>query len=90
MVIQNRTYWHLCICIFIAAAMLWPVCLRAQTTAENVFHVWLVLYALVGAQMGWILRPFILDPDLPFVLFRGREQNVFIDVVTSIGKLFGA
>jgi hypothetical protein len=66
-----------------------PFRIPRQATARNVFHVWLVLYALVGAQMGWILRPFILDPKLPAVLFRGREQNIFIDVLVSIGKLLG-
>ncbi|NQT85571.1 hypothetical protein HQ560_02335 [bacterium] len=66
-----------------------PARLRNRTMAQNVFQVWIVLYALVGAQMGWILRPFILDPNLPAVLFRGREHNIFIDVLVSIGKLLG-
>ena len=33
---------------------------------------WVVLYMFVGAQSGWILRPFIGSPDEPFVLFRGK------------------
>jgi hypothetical protein len=54
-----------------------------------VFQVWVVLYALVGAQMGWILRPFIGAPELPFVWFRGREANVFMDVIRALGELLG-
>ncbi len=33
---------------------------------------WLFLYVFVGAQMGWILRPFIGHPDKPFVIFREK------------------
>lgn len=57
--------------------------------ARKTFQVWLLLYALVGAQMGWILRPFIGKPDLDFQLFRAREANIFIDVLRSIGQLLG-
>jgi len=61
-----------------------------ETRAQVIFKVWLILYALVGAQMGWVLRPFIGAPDLPFVLFRGRDANIFIDVLRTLGKLLGA
>jgi hypothetical protein len=50
---------------------------------------WTVLFALVGSQMGWIMRPFIGDPSLPFTWFRTQESNVFIDLAQTIGKLFG-
>jgi len=62
---------------------------RRRSTASRVFHVWLIIYALVGAQMGWILRPFIGSPDLPFQLFRAREANIFTDVAHTLFKLLG-
>jgi hypothetical protein len=62
---------------------------RGNTAASKTFLVWVVIYALVGAQMGWILRPFIGRPDLPFQLFRAREANFFIDVFHTVGQLFG-
>jgi hypothetical protein len=31
---------------------------------------WLVIYAFVGIQMGWVLRPFIGSPNLPPQFFR--------------------
>jgi len=62
---------------------------REKTAASRTFLVWVVIYALVGAQMGWILRPFIGRPDLPFQLFRGREANFFIDVLRTLGQLLG-
>jgi hypothetical protein len=60
-----------------------------KTTARTTFQVWLVIYALVGAQMGWLLRPFIGAPDLPFEWFRSREANIFVDIVRTIGELLG-
>lgn len=66
-----------------------PTIPRQQTAAQRTFQVWLVIYALVGAQMGWILRPFIGSPELPFEWFRDREANIFLDVLRTIGELFG-
>ena len=60
-----------------------------RTTARRTFQVWVVIYALVGAQMGWILRPFIGSPNLPFEWFRGRESNIFVAVIRTIGTLLG-
>lgn len=57
--------------------------------ARTTFRIWLVIYGLVGAQMGWVLRPFIGAPDLPFQWFRTREANIFVDIIRTIGDLFG-
>ncbi len=65
---------------------------RRHTTsrgvAHNVFAVWLVIFAVVGAQMGWILRPFVGTPELPFEWFRERHSNFFAAVIDLIAKLF--
>jgi hypothetical protein len=44
---------------------------------KAVFRCWVLIFALVGAQMSWVLRPFIGDPRLPFEWFRARESNFF-------------
>ena len=54
----------------------------------NVFRIWIVIYAAVGAQMGWILRPFIGDPNRPFQLFRERHGNFFVAVWDAFWNLF--
>lgn len=46
-------------------------------TGTAFFHIWVLLYALVGAQMGWLLRPFVGNPSLPFEWFRPRSGNFF-------------
>lgn len=53
-----------------------------------VFRVWVLLYIFVGAQMGWVLRPFIGDPKQSFEWVRARDSNVFMDVLRTIGSLF--
>lgn len=57
--------------------------------ATAIFRVWLVIYSLVGAQMGWLLRPFIGDPALPFAWFRARHGNFFQAVFQQLQNLLG-
>jgi len=54
---------------------------------KTVFRCWVILFGLVGAQMSWVLRPFIGNPKLPFVGFRGRESNFFEAVWRAIASL---
>jgi hypothetical protein len=55
---------------------------------KTVFGCWIVVFALVGAQMGWVLRPFIGDPRLPFTWFRQRESSFFEAVMRIVRDLF--
>ena len=65
----------------------WDRPARRRPPGSAVFNAWLVLFALVGAQMSWVLRPFIGDPDLPFAWFRDRDSNFFIDVLVALARL---
>jgi hypothetical protein len=53
-----------------------------------VFRIWVIVYGLVGAQMGWVLRPFIGNPKIPFTFFRARESNFFMAVLQALQNLF--
>ncbi len=55
--------------------------------ARSIFRIWVVIYALVGAQMGWLLRPFIGSPNMPFAWFRDRGGNFFAAVWASLQSL---
>ena len=55
---------------------------------RTVFYCWIVLFGLVGTQMGWVLRPFIGNPDKPFTWFRVRESNFFEAVWQNFLNLF--
>jgi hypothetical protein len=54
-----------------------------------VFGCWVVVFAVVGAQMGWVLRPFIGSPDRPFEWFRARESNFFEAVLHALRSVLG-
>jgi hypothetical protein len=56
--------------------------------AKSVFRIWTIVFALVGAQMSWVLRPFIGYPMAPFEWFRERESNFFIAVFQALANLF--
>jgi hypothetical protein len=49
--------------------------------------VWIVIFGLVGAQMGWVLRPFVGNPNLPFAWLRARESNFFQAVFQTLQNL---
>jgi hypothetical protein len=57
--------------------------------ANGIFKVWVVIYALVGAQMGWLLRPFIGNPNMEFSWFRPREGNFFLSVFEHLRHFMG-
>jgi len=59
-----------------------------EKNVRSVFTCWLVVFCLVGAQMSWVLRPFIGDPERPFEWFRPRESNFFESVRRTVGVLF--
>lgn len=59
----------------------------SSANVRTVFKIWVVVFALVGAQMGWVLRPFIGDPSKDFEFFRQRESHFFQDVFRKISDL---
>ena len=41
---------------------------------RTVFRIWIIVFGLVGAQMAWVLRPFIGTPGQAFTWFRAVFQ----------------
>ncbi|MFY8201909.1 MAG: hypothetical protein ACOVLE_14630, partial [Pirellula staleyi] len=74
----------------IAPEMVPPIGLGrpAQSTSYTIFRVWVFVFAVVGAQMSWVLRPFIGSPDLEFSWFRERSGNFFQTVFVMLFRLF--
>ena len=56
----------------------------------TVFKIWVVIFALVGFQLSWNLRPFLGQKDAPFEVLRSDTQgNVYSTVFRSLGILMG-
>jgi hypothetical protein len=48
---------------------------------------WFVLYAFLGVQMGWDLRPFVGHPTMPVQFLRPDIGNAYVETA-NILKLF--
>jgi hypothetical protein len=53
-------------------------------------RLWFLLYAFVGTQLAWTLRPFFGAPGLRFEIFRGLGGNFYTDVIKSISHIIGS
>lgn len=62
---------------------------EGSNTRQKILQFWLFLYAFVGSQLGWTLRPFFGTPDSVFQLFREREGNFYLSVIQAISYLLG-
>ena len=55
-----------------------------------VMRGWLVLYAFVAIQLGWVLRPFVGDPSQPPTFFRaGAWGNAYVVVADVVWVALG-
>jgi len=62
---------------------------EGQKTRMSVLRFWLILYAFVGTQLAWTLRPFFGSPNTTFELFRQMQGNFYLDIFTAFGEIFG-
>lgn len=56
---------------------------------RNVLRLWMLLYAFVGSQLAWTIRPFIGAPSIEFELFRQLGGNFYTNILASLGEIFG-
>ncbi|MEP7217744.1 MAG: hypothetical protein ABI876_02445 [Bacteroidota bacterium] len=54
---------------------------------KMIFRVWVVVFGLVGAQLSWVMRPFIGDGVQTFHWFGPRGSSFFEAVLNAIGKV---
>jgi hypothetical protein len=58
-------------------------------TRKWVIIIWMLVYAFVGSQMAWTIRPFIGAPGVEFELFRQLGGNFYANVIYSLADLLG-
>jgi hypothetical protein len=60
-----------------------------QALNRPLLRIWIIIYAIVGMQLGWRLRPFLGSEGQPFQLFRSEVGgNFYIAVWNSIMSFF--
>jgi hypothetical protein len=62
---------------------------QQHVAREKVLRIWILLYAFVGSQLAWTLRPFFGDPNSPFEIVRQVGGNFYVSVLESIGRMLG-
>ncbi len=61
-----------------------------KKTRTTILRSWLFLYAFIGMQLGWFLRPFFGSPDSKFELFRKVQGNFYLDIMSAIAEILGS
>ena len=61
-----------------------PVAMRCRL--KRLFLPALLLYAFVGMELAWVLRPFVGDPGMKYRVFRPRSGNFYESVIDSLGR----
>ncbi|MGJ3248244.1 MAG: actin-binding WH2 domain-containing protein [Elainellaceae cyanobacterium] len=60
-----------------------------QPLNGTLLKIWIAIYAIVGMQLGWRLRPFIGYQGMPFEVLREQQGgNFYIAVWRSLENLF--
>lgn len=54
-----------------------------RSTPKHLRIAWLLLYAFVGTQLAWVMRPFIASPNEPFQIVRPRSGSFYESVGDS-------
>jgi hypothetical protein len=64
-----------------------PAAKPARAASMPFLQIWLFLFAFVGTQLGWTLRPFFGSPGLSFEIFRTLEGNFYMNMVQTVLQL---
>ncbi|MEB3360396.1 MAG: actin-binding WH2 domain-containing protein [Synechococcales bacterium] len=67
------------------------IAFRMEQPLNNLLlRIWIGIYAIVGMQLGWRLRPFIGNLDAPFQIFRVQDDggNFYTSVWRALNNLF--
>lgn len=62
---------------------------EGASTRKWVLIIWMFVYAFVGSQMAWTIRPFIGAPGTPFEIFRQLGGNFYANILQSFGEILG-
>lgn len=64
--------------------------IRRNSRHRLLLRAWLLIYAFVGIQMAWVLRPFIGNPDAPTQFFRQDAWgNAYVSLAHILWTFLG-
>ncbi len=62
---------------------------EGDSARSMVVRLWIIVYAFVGSQVAWTLRPFVGAPSMRFELFRHLGGNFYTNIIASMGEILG-
>lgn len=62
---------------------------RQGCSRAMLLWLWVLVYAFVGSQMAWTLRPFLGAPAMPFAWFRPLGGSFWANVLSSLAEIMG-
>ena len=62
---------------------------EGASARANLVRLWILIYAFVGSQAAWTLRPFVGAPSMKFEFLRPLGGNFYANIFVSLGELFG-
>ena len=66
----------------------YAVLVRRNALHGRLLGLWLGVYAFVGIQMGWVLRPFVGDPTKPAEFLRPEKwDNAYVIVARIVWRV---
>ena len=60
-----------------------------QARHGRILAVWIAIYAFVGTQMAWALRPFFGSPEAPFEPIRRLSGTFYTGLLYNVTRLLG-
>jgi hypothetical protein len=60
--------------------------IAANPVHRHLQRTWFLLYAFVGIQMGWDLRPFVGSPDMQVQFFRADIGNAYKEIFAILAE----
>lgn len=59
-----------------------------QPKSRQVLWLWMFVYALVGIQLAWELRPYMGVENMPFEIRRAYTTDFYSNTIRTIGEIF--
>lgn len=69
----------------------YEVLIARDARHRGLMRLWLLLYAFVGIQMGWVLRPFVGDPNNTVEFFRADSWgNAYVILAQMLYRMLAS
>ena len=58
--------------------------IASKTKASFFVNAWLLMFALIGANLGFAISPIFGDPTAEFIFFTDADQNFFSHLISIL------